>query len=185
MKAYFTASIAAKDQYLPHYKAIIDYIKSKNISVISDHIIKTTESSIRMESKESRIKFHQQLEEWIMSCDFMIVEASFPSISVGYEISLALRVGKPVLILYSEGDPPSLLAYHKDDKLVCAKYTLSNLKSHLDEFINYIELKHDLRFTFFITPHIMHYLDQISKKEKIPKSVYLRKLIEKDMQNRD
>lgn len=185
MKAYFTASIAAKDQYLQLYKKIIDHLKSKRISVISEHITDSTETKIRMSTKEDRIEFHNKLEKWIKSCDFMIVEASFPSISVGYEISLALRVGKPVLILYSEGDPPSLLAHHKDDKLVCEKYTASNVGVILDEFITYIQGKHDLRFTFFITPEIVSYLDHVSKEDKIPKSVYLRQLIEKDMEERN
>ena len=115
----------------------------------------------------------------------MIAETSFPSISVGYEISLALRVGKPVLVLYSEGDPPSLLAHHKDEKLVCEKYTHDTYRDTIDEFIDYIEGKSDLRFTFFITPEIVHYLDEVTKKDKIPKSVYLRKLIEQDMQKND
>ncbi len=184
MKAYFTASIAARNQYLPLYNKIIDYLKSKKIKVVSEHITQTTESQIRMSTKDERIKFHAQLEQWIKSCDFMIVEASFPSISVGYEISLALRVGKPVLIMYSEGDPPSLLAHHKDDKLVCEKYSAASVGPIIDEFISYIQGKHDLRFTFFITPHIVHYLDEVSRKDKIPKSVYLRKLIEQDMERR-
>ena len=94
---------------------------------------------------------------------------------------MALRVGKPVLIMYSEGDPPSLLAHHKDDKLMCEKYTINSVSSIIKDFIEYISGKSDLRFTFFITPKIVSYLDTISKKEKLPKSVYLRKLIEEDM----
>ena len=185
MKVYFTGSIAAKNQYITKYKTIIEYLKSQKHTVIADHILNATESEIRISAREDRIKFHDKLEKWIKSCDFMIAETSFPSISVGYEISLALRVGKPVLILYSEGDPPSLLAHHKDDKLICEKYTPATVKQIIDEYIQYIEGKNDLRFTFFITPDIVSYLDDISKREKVPKSVYLRKLIEKDMKNRE
>lgn len=184
MIIYFTASIAAKKQYLPNYVRIIDFLKSKRHKVISEHITDTTESQISLLTKEDRMKFHDQLEKWVKSCDFMIAETSFPSISVGYEISLALRVGKPVLILYSEGEPPSLLAHHKDDKLVCEKYTPETVKEIINDFIKYIEGKSDLRFTFFITPEITHYLDEVTKKEKLPKSVYLRKLIEEDMERK-
>ena len=111
----------------------------------------------------------------------MIAETSFPSISVGYEISLALQYRKPVLILYSTGDPPSLFAYHDDEKLVAEKYTLANVRETIDNFVNYVHGATDTRFTFFITPQIARYLERISKRKKLPKSVYLRRLIEEDM----
>ena len=185
LTVYFTGSIAAKEQYLPKYQKIVDFLKSQGHKVIAEHIFDATESDIRIKQRDERIKFHDQLEKWIHACDFMIAETSFPSISVGYEISLALRVGKPVLILYSEGDPPSLLAHHKDEKLVCEKYTTQNVQAIVSDFLHFVQSKSDLRFTFFITPRIATYLDQIAKQEKLPKSVYLRKLIEEDMSDKN
>ena len=182
---YFTGSIAAKDHYLKNYKAIIEYLQSLGHNVTAEHILQASEKSISMKSREDRLSFHAQLEKWIHKCDFMIAETSYPSISVGYEISLALRVGKPVLILYSEGDPPSLLAHHKDEKLMCEKYTPHTVQGIIKDFIQYINSKSDLRFTFFITPKIVSYLDEVSRKEKLPKSVYLRKLIEEDMEKKN
>lgn len=179
---YFTGSLTAKQQYLPNYMKIVDHIKKRGNTVIADHILKPTEHEVSMGTREERLAFHNKLEKWIYSCDGIVAETSFPSISVGYEISLALRVGKPVLILYSEGEPPSLLAHHKDEKLLCEHYNVPQLPTILDDFLHYIQSKSDLRFTFFITPNIASYLDGIAKKNKLPKSVYLRKLIEKDME---
>ena len=181
MKAYFTASIVAKKQYVDDYLRIVQLLQNKGIEVIADHIINTTESQIRMETREERLKFHAQLEGWINSSDFLVAEASFPSISVGYEISMALQRGKPVLILYNNGDPPSLFAHYKDDKLVCEKYTKESLAAIIEDFINFAQGSADTRFTFFITPKIASYLETVARKEKLPKSVYLRKLIEQDM----
>src|SRR3989338_129852 len=183
MKVYFTASIIGKKHYLHNYLKIIDHLKEKDCQVISDHIISSTESEIRMEKKEMRLKFHKQLENWISGSDFVVAETSFPSISVGYEISLALHLLKPILILYSTGDPPTLLAHHKEEKLVCEKYNKDTLSDIIDDFINYVRGTIDTRFTFFITPKIASFLEKVSKKNKLPKSVYLRKLIEKDMKN--
>ena len=42
----------------------------------------------------------------------------------------------------------------------------------------------DMRFTFFITSKIAVYLDKTSRDQKLPKSVYLRNLIEEDMKRR-
>ncbi|MBI2019783.1 ribbon-helix-helix domain-containing protein [Candidatus Daviesbacteria bacterium] len=185
MKVYFTGSIKGKYKYIDNYLKIIEIIKDKKFSIISDHIIKTTEDQISLETKEGRLRFNKKLESWISSCDFMIAETSFPSISVGYEISLAIRLGKPVLILFSEGHAPSLFAHFKNEKLVCEKYSLETLKDIIDDFINYVQGTEETRFTFFITPEIALHLEEISKKEKLPKSVYLRKLIEKDIKVRN
>jgi hypothetical protein len=181
MTVYFTASIVGKKHYLPNYLKIIEVLKSKGLQVIFDHIIKTTESEIRMETKEDRLCFQRRLEKWINSCHFVVAETSFPSISVGFEISLALHLGKPVLILYCEGHPPSLLAHHTEEKLICEKYSNHTLQQLIEDFVNYVQGESDTKFTFFINREMATYLDKISKKEKIPKSVYLRNLIENKM----
>lgn len=181
MSVYFTASIVGKKQYLSNYLKILETLHGKKLRVIADHIIKSTEEEIRLEKKEDRLRFQNQLEKWIGNCRFMVVEASFPSISVGYEISLALQFNKPVLILYCDGDPPSLLVHHEDDKIVCEKYSPETLEDIVDDFINYANDSVDTRFTFFVTPEISVFLDKVAHREKLPKAVYLRRLIKKDM----
>lgn len=185
MVVYFTASIVGKKHYLSNYLKIIDILKNKGCQTISDHIINSAESTIRLETREERIKFQEKLNSWINSCDCLIAEVSFPSISVGYEISLALHRGKPVLILYNNGNPPSLLAHHKDEKMICEKYTDASLKVIVEDFLRYVEDTDGIRFTFFITSDLAFYLDEVAKKNKIPKAVYLRKLLQEDkLQNR-
>jgi len=184
MKIYFTASIVGKRYYLSNYQKIIGILKAKNLEVISDHIINTTETQIRMEKVEERIKFQKQLEKWLNSCDYVVAETSFPSISVGYEISLALHYGKPVLILYCEGNPPSLLAQYKEANLICRQYTPTSVSKIIDDFTQHVKELEDTKFTFVITPEISAFLTKISIKEKIPKSVYLRQLIEEGMRNK-
>ncbi|OGG11798.1 hypothetical protein A2Z00_01885 [Candidatus Gottesmanbacteria bacterium RBG_13_45_10] len=179
MNVYFTASIVGKKEFLSNYLKILNILKTKGYEVQASHIIDRSESQINLETRENRLKFHRQLEKWIQSADFMVVESSFPSISVGYEISLGLQYRKPVLILYSIGDPPSLFAHHNDEKVVCEKYTLESAQQIITDFINYVHGASDTRFTFFITSQIAAYLEKVSIKEKIPKSVYLRKLIER------
>jgi hypothetical protein len=181
MIAYFTASVVGKKYHLGNYQKIIDYLKTQGFNVISDHITQATEANIRLETKTERLAFQSKLEKWITSADFMVVETTFPSISVGYEISLAVHRGKPVLMLYSEGDPPSLLAHHSDEKIICEKYTTDTLNVILDDFIKYVGGTSDTRFTFFLTSELSLYLESISKKRKIPKSVYLRQLIDEDL----
>lgn len=181
MLAYFTASVVGKKQLLPKYHAILSILNKRGIQTIADHILNVNEADINLQTKEKRLHFHQKLEEWIHSCDFMIAETSFPSISVGYEISMALDRNKPILILYSEGDPPSLFAYHESQKIICEKYTLSTLEPIITDFLNYIRGAQDARFTFYLSSSQAMHLDKQGKKQHIPKSVYLRHLIDEDM----
>jgi len=181
MNVYFTASIVGKKQHLKNYLKIIDILKKKGYKIQSDHIINKEEKDIRLESKDKRLAFHNQLEKWISRANFMVVEASFPSISVGYEISLALHYRKPVLILYSENDPPSLFAYHNNQYIVCEQYSLDSLSGIIVDFVNYIQGTADSRFIFFVTPQIAAFLDQMALKHKVPKSVYLRTILQREM----
>ena len=180
MNIYFTASIVGKKDYLLNYIKIIEILKSHGHKVASDHIIKASENKINMQSQLDREKFHKQLKKWIMDADAMVVEASFPSISVGFEISLALSLGKPVLLLYVN-EAPTLLSNYNNEKLFCEKYTTATVNEIIDDFVLYAQGSADSRFTFFITSNIASYLEKVSRDKKIPKSVYLRKLIEKDM----
>lgn len=181
MNIYFTASIVGKKEYLKQYEQIIDILKSKGFSVRAEHILNATESEIQLKSREERLRFHKHLEHWISDCDFMVVESSFPSISVGYEISLAMERRKPVLILYSEGDPPSLFAHHENEKILCEKYTKDTLDSIISDFLDFVHGKSDTRFTFFLSSKQAAYLSHQAQKRRLPKSVYLRSLIDNDM----
>lgn len=181
MTVYFTASIVGKRYHLSNYLKIIEWLTAQKFRVIADHIIKTSESEIILEGRQKRLEFHRNLHRWIISCNCMVVEATFPSVSVGYEIALALSCGKPVLILYSEGNAPVLLTACDEEKLICSRYSQKNLARILTDFIGFVEGINDIRFNFFVTSFIASYLDEVSRKEKLPKSVYLRKLIEADM----
>jgi len=180
MNIYFTASIVGKKSYLQNYLKIIETLKKKSHKVSSDHIIKSSENQINLQTEEQRHKFHKELKKWIMEADAMVVETSFPSISVGFEISLALNLGKPVLLLHTN-EGPTLLSSYNNERLFSEKYTPSTLEDILEDFLLYVVGNADSRFTFFITSNIAHFLEKISRDKKIPKSVYLRRLIEKQM----
>jgi hypothetical protein len=181
VKVYFTASIAGKKQYLAQYEQIVRILKGLGHEVIAEHILDHTESKIRLETKDERVAFHKKLERWIKGAECVVVEASFPSISVGYEISLALHSHKPVLMLYADGDPPSLLDNCHEDKVVCERYANGDLKQIIEGFLDYISGRPESRFTFYITPEIMAHLDDVARNKHVPKAVYVRQLIEREM----
>lgn len=185
MNVYFTASIVGKIKYLANYQSIINVVKKSGHTITSDHIIKSvSENQINLQSELKREQFHKKLKKWIMNSQCMIVETSFPSISVGFEISLALNLNKPVLVLYTN-EAPTLLSGYNDEKMICEQYTQNNIDGIIEDFLNYVKGTSEHRFTFFITTEMSKFLDDISKKKKIPKSVYLRQLIDIERKKHD
>lgn len=181
MRAYFTASVVGKKQYLDKYLTIIELLEKSGVDVSAEHILSATEDKIRLETRNERVALQKKLEMLVNDADFLIAETSFPSISVGYEIALALHRGKPVLVLYSQGDAPSLIVNNEEEKLVVEKYDEKNIATIISDFVNYVRGGADTRFTFFITSEIGSYLEKMAKKSKVPKSVYLRNLIAEDI----
>lgn len=182
MKAYFTASIIGKKTYYADYVAIVQILESLHYAVTADHILKTSPTDLGFETSEERHKFHRKLETWIRTSDIFVANTSFPSISVGYEIAMASHLNKPILLLHQSGvKAPSLLTDYKTNMVICEAYTHESLREIIIEFVNYSKSKAESRFTFFTTPEIDAYLSNISKKHRMPKSVYLRRLIEEDM----
>ncbi|MCR4326319.1 MAG: nucleoside 2-deoxyribosyltransferase [Candidatus Roizmanbacteria bacterium] len=182
MKVYFTGSIVGKNEYLKDYQRIIDILHQQGCEVQSDHIMQSSPSSIRMLKREERLAFHAKLERWIQDCDCVVANVSFPSISVGYEIAMALHQNKPVLVLHALGTKaPNLLADSKNDYVICEAYTQHSLPELIEEFIRYTKSHVEMRFTFFITPRIAAHLTEIAKKKHMPKSVYLRDLLEREI----
>jgi hypothetical protein len=183
MNIYFTASIAGKKLYLQNYQTILDSIQSQNHTIIADHIINTTEEEIHLETSEERRDFHKRLDQWITSADAVVAEITFPSISVGFEISRALEKGKPVLALYSEGLPPSLLPELNTERLIVEKYDAETLPEIISEYLRYVNDKHETKFTLLLSDELTSYLTKMSRIKNTSKSAYIRHLILQDQQH--
>lgn len=182
MKIYFEASITGKKHYKENYEKIVQTLESLGHSVISDHILKCEQNNLLNESQEEREKHHKKLNKWLSQADVVVAEVSFPSVSVGYELALALQKGKPVLALHVEDRIPVALIGEPSDKFILSPYNLPDLKKNLKMLVNDLVDQMDTRFNFFISPKHQNYLDWIAKNKKIPRSVFLRDLIEKEMQ---
>lgn len=181
MKIYFTASVSGKKEFEQNYLKIVETLKDLGYEVKADHIFGTTTQSLQSESLKEREKNVLQLKKWASDCDLVVAEVSSGSINVGYEISAALDKEKPVLALHVAGKVPVLLFGVTSDKFRLVEYDLASLTELLKMYVKDLSENIDTRFNFFISPKIGNYLDWISKKKKLPRAVYLRKLIEEDM----
>jgi len=101
MNIYFSCSVTGgrKDQEV--YRAIVDHLHT------SGHVVPTAELAeedvLKIEAVINPRTVYERDVEWVEQCDVVIAEVSTPSHGVGYEVALALLLGKPVLCCYKSG----------------------------------------------------------------------------------
>jgi hypothetical protein len=65
--------------------------------------------------------------------------------------------------------------------LILKEYRSDNMEKIIWDSLKEAKGLIDMRFNFFVSPKILNYLDWIGRKRMIPKSVFLRNLIEREM----
>lgn len=137
-------------------------------------------SFYEMTADELEVHNERILKE-LKSADICVFETSLPSLSVGYLINMSIDLGKQVIVLTQKNSPSFVLGWVKSDALSVVKYTSENVNKVLEESLKRAEENSDVRFNFFVSSKILNYLDFVAKKRMIPRSVFLRNLIEKEM----
>lgn len=184
MKVYFSTSISQMtEQTRNNSQRILSYLKDKGHKIISSDLLQKMPKAghIMEQSEDQAMAAQKNLRRLKKQADIIIFEITRPSLAVGQEINIALSLNKPVIALYLEETTPHLLRDEAGDLLILSSYTDADLEDTLRDALDYAISHQDVRFNFFISPSIGRYLDWISQNKKIPRSVYLRSLIEQDM----
>ncbi len=183
MQVYFVASsrLVAKDVDL--YSQIYKIISSEH-KMVSDKILKWIKGGIKDLSKESietKKENYLHVIKCIKKADIVVMEISGHSVSMGFILSKAMEENKPVIAMYTPAMDPVFVKGIVNQKLILAEYKKENLETVISESINKAKCLVDMRFNFFVSPRILNYLDWVAQKRMIPKSVFLRHLIEREM----
>jgi len=107
-KFYFCGSIRGGRELAPLYAQII-HVLQRHGAVLTEHLGNDRELMIK-DSILSDREIHDRDLQWIMDSDMVIAEVTVPSLGVGYEISQAIHLGKPVLCLFNTGSGKNLSA---------------------------------------------------------------------------
>ncbi len=183
MKVVFIASHTQSKELGKHYKVIHDALVASGNKVFTGNLFNTDQDDL-LAKPDEREKWYKEVLRNVKESDITVVEISHPSTAnVGHILTFALDIGKPVIALYKDGRDPFFLRGRVDDKLTLLSYTENDIKSVVASALDYVSSAQDVRFNFFISPAIGLYLDWVSKNKRIPRAVYLRKLIEEEMRN--
>lgn len=183
MKIYFIASsrLVAVEPKL--YEKMYQYLETGN-KMLSDKVLKWARMGVKdMQSAplKAKVDNYVQSVKCVKKSDVVFMEVSGHSMSMGYLISKALDVSKPVVALHKANQMPSFIKGIMDPKLIIMEYNEENMKEVVEKAMKKASGMIDVRFNFFVNPKILAYLDWISQKKMIPRSVFLRNLIEREM----
>ncbi len=184
MKVAFVASHSQASELSEFYNRIKKVLDERGYVVYSGTLFdKKNVTADFVEDQKKREEWYKESISKVREADVIVVETSYPSTAnVGHELTYALDLGKPVIALYKSGRDPFFLRGRVDDKLTILPYTTYDLEQVLANAFDYALATQDVRFNFFISPQIGRYLDWVAQKKRIPRAVFLRKLIENEMQ---
>jgi nucleoside 2-deoxyribosyltransferase len=188
MNVFFLASIHGKKQYQANYQKIIDLVTAAGHKVVADHVMDRTPNVIQETTQEQSDKFYKKIIAGIKKADTVFADVSYTSTSIGYLLSVAVSLGKPVIVFFSGEEEPHIFRAVDaiSEKLTVVRYKkIGDLDSEVPLMIEFVNDVQDTRFNFFVSPNISSYLNWVSKHRRVPRSVYLRKLIDQDMMKND
>jgi nucleoside 2-deoxyribosyltransferase len=112
MKIYFACSLTGGRQDESVYQLIVDHLLASGHEIPTAHLARP--EVMELEKIVDAVDVYQRDIKWIGESDAVIAEVSTPSHGVGYEISYALSLQKPVLCCYQEGRPVSKMILGND-----------------------------------------------------------------------
>jgi hypothetical protein len=101
MDIYFSCSLTGGRDDQPIYAAIVEALRARGHTVPTAALARAD-----IMDEEATIDpgvVYARDVAWVRGAEALIAEVSTPSHGVGYEIALALMLGKPVLCLYRAG----------------------------------------------------------------------------------
>ena len=149
--------------------------------------MKRSIADINSETSAESELYAKRSIRWMKNADVIVFETSKPDVSIGYELAVAVNILKPVVVMYNndKAQPPNSIKGVESEKLQIIGYNEHTLDEILDISLENAHDSADVRFNFFISPAIGSYLDWIAKNKKVPRSVHLRNLIQRDMEENE
>jgi nucleoside 2-deoxyribosyltransferase len=136
MNLYFSYSLNGGREDQQVYLRLVEHLESRGHEVPTSRLANA--DIIENEGNLSPEHVYQRDIDWIHECDAMVAEVSTPSHGVGYEIGVALRLGKPVCCIFqAERNVSKMILGNPDENLITKSYqNIEEAAGIIDNFLN-------------------------------------------------
>lgn len=182
MKVHFTASLNSLEKHFGAYSEVVAVIKDAGHQLVRDWLEEAglkDVSRTKYSDAEWR-KISEQTLDAVVQSDIVIIDASSPSFSLGYQAAVALNHKKPLLVLFQQGTENRELIYDSSYSLMETKV----YKDHKDicnivkTFIEMHDIdSKDMRFNMFLDRESYTYLNWEASKTGKTKAQIIREII--------
>lgn len=186
MKIGFMIPVLGLKQYGDVYLSIVRFLEKKGHEVI--HPLSVTEEQLLSWTPKQREFFFSDYYTKVNKSESIIAECSYPCINMGFEIANLIQQGKEIIILKAKNAQLSLKDFdplYNNKNIYLYEYHLHNLIETVDEALSFNPSQKYKKYNILFTPTMVAKLDQIAKKKQLPKSVYIRQLLEKGLASDD
>jgi len=184
MKIGLLSSHRGQKQFEKEHAGIVSYLEKKGHQVVHSMDM-TIEKLIPLSYPEREaifMEFYTKLED----CDIVIAECSIQSTQVGFGLAHIRSKGKPIVILSIKGVGGEFATpgetYSNVDNMFVSEYDLGTLSKVLDDALEYMQPHIDKRFTMIFPAYLLAKVEEVAHKKKLPKAVFIRQLIEQELQ---
>lgn len=185
MKVYFNATITSDPNLRGMYKNIRDILTKEGHQILEYGPDAYNNPEELAQRSDDEIKdSYNQLNKYLKSCDVLIAEISQPSSGLGYEISQAVTLKKPVLILKydkAQFEPLSTIQGSKSNFIKYKTYNERTLEGLVKSFLSDAKDLVDTKFILIIPPEIDRYLEWNARERGKAKAEVTREAIERSM----
>jgi hypothetical protein len=182
MKSFFISDRQDKE-VLARFTRIVSIFDKQGHQVDKSQIVKSPQD----DANDFEGAYKRNMTA-IKKCDFLVAEVSNLSSGIGFLISTALTMKKPVLALYykpSKHHLSTMLKGSTSNKLMFFKeYDDSNYEKVVKDFLNSVKSIIDTKFILIISPEIDRYLEWVSDNRRMHKAQVVRNAVE-DIMKKD
>lgn len=184
MRFFFTASVHGKKQLESNYRLIEQEVKRLGHEVDNGNFSDQSPEEMDKWDEHQSLEFHKKIMNGMKRAEGLLIEASYPSVGVGFNLASAVQLAKPIIVFFTGKEEPHIFRTLEkiNDKFQVVRYAnLDQLRKEIPPALAFATENQDTRFNFFISPEHAKYLDWIAQTYKMSRSVYLRRLINREM----
>lgn len=179
MKVFYTTSLRNVVKNRENLETIYTVIEKLGHANLDKVLLNIPDSSEFYDGlHKEKVNHFNRMIACIKKADVVLLEVSTHSLSMGFILHTALSMNKPVIALHTSGKSPFFVQGIEDKRLRVQEYNFDTIEAVLKTSFAFAQETADVRFDFFISPEISLHLETLARKKRVPKSVYLRSLIE-------